>query len=215
LKAVTVLLVLAVLLGSCSGGDSDSTPTPAATATATQPATATPEIPVPPSYPDSTRTGISEVDAVLDAVSSANSPQLQSLFELTPSPCVVNPIGIHNPPKCPDGVSAGTLIPVFRAMAGEAVWPDYLPGALSAWLRGDLQVFAVYRTAAPMFNGWIPAADHAIVFADLGRQAEPWFASEVRVTGGRVTSITFGGSSGPERFVEGVPASEFVLPPLN
>ncbi len=164
-------------------------------------------------YPTSFRTGTPEIDVVLDAIFAADSEMLTSLFEPTPSPCVVKPQGIHNPPACPDGVAGGTLLPIFRAMAGEAVWPDYMPEAMSAWLDRPHAVYAVFRAPEPMFNGWIPDADYAIVLADLGRETEPWFASEVRVTDGRITSITFGGSSGVERYVEGIPADRFILAP--
>ena len=72
-------------------------------------------------------------------------------------------------------------------------------------------MYAIYRDAPPAINGWIPAGEYAIVLADL--DLSPMFASEVRVSHGKVTGIIFGGSLGVERYVAGVSSGRFVLPP--
>lgn len=146
---------------------------------------------------------------MLDALFSGDAARLRALFELTPSPCVVKPQGIHNPPACPEAVASGTLLPIFRAMAGEAVWD--VDSVLPGWLGRRHEVYAIYRDAPATFEGWIPAADYAIVLADL--DLNPMFASEVRVSHGKVTGVIFGGSSGVDWYVDGVGASRFLLPP--
>ncbi len=216
-RAVALALGTLILLTTVACGAGPATPIPTDTLSpSTKPtvAEATPPLPTPATprtYPTATRTGFPELDRVLDAVFSGNPAQLRALFEPTPSPCVANPQGIHDPPACPEGTAAGTLLPVFRAMAGEAVWPEHLDSALPAWLRGRHEVYAIYRDVPPAINGWIPAAEYAIALVDL--DMSPMFASEVRVSGGRVTGFIFGGSLGVERYTEGVSLDRFVLPP--
>ena len=155
------------------------------------------------------RTGVPKLDRVLDALFAGDAGKLRALLELTPSPCVVNPQGIHNPPACPQGVASGTMLPVFRALAGEAVWD--VDGLLPGWLGRRHEVYAIYRDPPEAVDGWIPTAEYAIVLSDL--DLSPMFAGEVRVSSGKVTGIIFGGSLGVERFVEGVSSDRFVLPP--
>ena len=121
---------LAVLAAGCSGGGSEipATSTPTATAATTpEPSTVATPGSTPTAgatnaagaagYPAGTSTGIPALDALVVTLTSGDVAAVKSVLVETPSPCVVNPQTIHNPPACPDGVAAGTLLPVFRAMA--------------------------------------------------------------------------------------------------
>jgi hypothetical protein len=166
----------------------------------------------PPPYPPGTRTGVAAVDEVLAALAADSPGPLKTLLQSTPAPCVVNPQGITNPPLCPEGVPAGTLVPVFRASACESVWPDYFDQLLrdSLW-RGPRPVLAIYRDPTDAY-GWLPPADYAVVVLQAGPPAGGRPAV-IRVSNGRVNGILFGCGHTFDQLVAGVDAARFVLPP--
>lgn len=209
--ALAIATLSATLLfagcGSKGTGMASVTPPPAATATATVDVTAslTPAATgtvasvataTPASARDGRRlsdaTGIADVDAVLAALASGEAVRVAALFEAIPSPCVVKPQGIHNPPACPDGVAAGTLLPVARASAGEAVWPGDLERVLAAWLGREQRVFAV-------------------IFEDLGL---PGWSSYAQIARGHIVSFAFDGNTPPSlRLMDLSPVRVIVPPP--
>ena len=202
---------------SCGGGDSAAkSPTllPSTTTTATASTAATP-VPVtetpaanglPRAYPAGTRTGIAEADAVLAALEAPTPDGLKALFMLTPSPCVNDPKTITNPPLCPPGVAAKTMVPVFRAMGCEAHWPDYLESVLSGAWKYPRPLLAIFRTVPEAF-AWLPAADYGVIIETRGAPTVV-----VRISAAKVNGIDTGCGQGLDHFVEGVTASRFILP---
>lgn len=109
----------------------------------------------------------------------------------TPSPCVVNPQGITSPPRCPDGVAGGTLLPVFRATAGEAVWPSELDQVLQNSIPIEHWLYGVYRTDSYVRtdsygDSWIPASEYGVIVGDETRsRMAAYFITASGVVGAR------------------------------
>jgi hypothetical protein len=182
--------------------------TPTQTAPTATPAAAT----APQPYPAGTRTGTPADDAVLAALEAPSPDALKALFALTPAPCKVNPQSITNPPLCPAGVAAGTLVPVFRAMSCESVWPDYLEEILTTVWKSPRPLVAIYKDPTDYYS-WLPAAEYALIIHTLGNTASGGSPAVVRVALGKVNGIAFGCGQPFEQSVAGVTADRFVLPP--
>jgi hypothetical protein len=193
---------------------SEATPTPPQAATGTPALTPPPAPPVVRPHPPHTRTGVASVDAVIDALLAGPPGAFEAFFVDTPSPCVANPMGIHNPPACPPGVGAGTLLPVFRAMAGEAVWPESLPGVVENFLAQPHPLLAVYRGASEEIS-WLPPAEYAIVAHGYGNSPSGGHPVEIRVQDGHVNGIRFHCRQTAEECLAGVTPDRFILPPLR
>lgn len=187
-------IAAAILAGVACGDDSDSTPTSAATNGSPIPATpVTATTTAAPTtggtgYPAGTHTGVADLDAVIDTVQSGNATAIQALFVQTPSPCVINPQGIHNPPACPTGVAADTLLPVFRAAAGEAIWPTNLKSVVESSATRDRTLYAVFSSeGAKVQGGWVPTGKHAILLGDASKQSGALYFVE----GGKIVGAEF------------------------
>src|SRR3990172_11819411 len=117
--AGTVLAILASVAMACDDGE-EAAPTPTApateAATATAPATA-------PLTPPTGRTGIPELDAVIDAMvtdhGQKETPALAALIGFTQVPCISTPEGIGAPPLCELNEEEGQLVEVFNYGACE------------------------------------------------------------------------------------------------
>ncbi len=162
----------------------------------------------PDPYPPGTRSGAADVDGVIEALESASPDALKALFELTPAPCVINPQGLTNPPLCPEGVAAGTPVPVFRATACESVWPEYLEQVLTQVWQADRLLLAIYQDPTDAYS-WLPAANYAIVLS-RGWGGQPFV---VRVKDGRVNGIAFGCGQSFPQLVADVEDWRYLLPP--
>ncbi len=146
---------------------------------------------------------------MITTVLSSSIPAIQALFVETPSPCVVKPQGIHNPPACPDGVPGGALLPVFRATSCESVWPEYLATAMDYWAPRRHAVYAILRQPSTTY-GWLPASDFAVALSDL--DPDGW-GSAVFVTGDRITGIAFGCGQPVQGVAAAIASAGYVLPP--
>jgi hypothetical protein len=218
MRLIGFLLVAACFASACSSASSKATPIPASTGisslspTVSSPPTGTPTIAVSPTATPARgpQSGVPELDRVVATVLSGSVPAIQALFVETPSPCVVKPQGIHNPPACPDGVAGGTLLPVFRATACESVWPnDYPPTPVSTWAGRPHVVFAVAKGPTELYN-WLPASEYAVIFNETGPDG---LGSVVFVTGGRITGFGFGCGQSAQQILAQITHQGFLLPP--
>lgn len=128
-------------------------------------------------------TGIPDLDRLIAILTSGDVAAVKAILIEMPSPCVVNPRDIQNPPACPDGVAAGTLLPVFRASAGEAVWPGQLDQGLPDSVAQNRTLYGVQRSG-PTSQQWIPAGNFMIVLGDAARtSSSTYFVTSSGVVG--------------------------------
>ena len=212
LAALPALLV-ALLLTAC-GANSTATPatsSPTATRSATVPAvtaTATPSTTSQPAtdpspmsaragraHPPHTRTGIAQVDAVLDAIEGGEGVDLLGLIAVDRLPCA--PGATVGAPACPSGFAPGDVVAAFR---GGACDPQFYVGRSIADLAGSFvalapRLYAVYRDPSGPGYGIVFAerpdgtgtassvivgddgAVHALYLAHCGATAAEWLGS--------------------------------------
>lgn len=198
LSRIAVTATVLVLLATGCGG---STNEPPSVSTGTAVGAASPT------------SGDPSVDKVLDALLAGHPAAITVLFAPTPTRCTDHAKGLGDPPPCPVGVPDGSLIDVFRATACDAVFPDALATAVDGWIVHRHALYAIYRDPGEAANGWIPAADYAIVLNDPDSGAPGGRGSAFHVTGGKVVGARFGCGTSLDGLVAGVEPGRFVVPP--
>lgn len=198
------------------------TPTATATATATPRATATPTpVPTVPGYPLSQRTGIAELDAVLDVLERGDGAQIARLIEYAQVPCDLRPPGKEYVPPCPDGRRAGTLVAAYPkggGCEGGYVTPDVMAAFAPMLVPAGSKLYAV-AAGEPSPHDWegntFPKGQHRVVltFPSPSFIEQPVGWNVVEITAGRIVSNTFWCGEPVEWAIRGVPAAAFVLPP--
>ena len=135
-------------------------------------------------YPLSQRTGIAEIDVVLDAVEGDNPQQLRDLFHFINVPCT-NADGLGGPPKCRENESEGALVEVFPFLGGEG---SYLHKEnLDLWPGVDVKrLYAVYRNSENVYSDeTFPAGEYSILF--LSEDDIP--GTVLQITDGQIVRI--------------------------
>jgi len=147
------LIAASLALSACGGGKEGQPETPVATV-----------IPTARATPTERRTGIPELDAVIDAVLARDAARLASLVRYKSIPCVaVRSVG--GPPECPPGIAEGTAVDVLPITSCEGSYasPDSTTTVLQRVLEPDYSLYAVYR--APSSPEWGVPAEYVIVFS--------------------------------------------------
>lgn len=106
-------------------------------------------------HPPLTRSGIADVDAVLREVESADVAALLTRLRFSDVACAENPLGIGAPPKCPPGISSGTLVSVFpldRCEEGFASLAE-VEGQVRSAIARQPRLYAVHRPDRPGTGG--------------------------------------------------------------
>ena len=106
-------------------------------------------------HPPLTRSGIADVDAVLGEVESADVAALLRRLRFSDVACAENPLGIGAPPKCPPGISSGTLVSVFpldRCEEGFASLAE-VEGQVRSAIARQPRLYAVHRPDRPGTGG--------------------------------------------------------------
>jgi hypothetical protein len=114
-----------------------------------------------PYYPLDTRTGIEDVDVILDAVGADDMEQLRNLIHYTTVGCL-NVDALGGPPRCRDGEAAGTLVEAlpFLGPEGGFIRKD----EIGNW-RGPeaMGIYAVYQVSGSAYaEEYYPAGEHGI-----------------------------------------------------
>ena len=115
-----MLLLPALLLAACSGGNGESsTPTATAPAAPTLPPfpTRAPQPSATPvnTYPPDTRTGIDVIDKAIEAVLSGDPQAVIAQLSFHPYRCDNAPSGSQGTNPCPPGVPEGSAVDVIAA----------------------------------------------------------------------------------------------------
>ncbi len=188
-------VTLAILLAACADGGGETTPTatqePAATAT--------------PAEPEALRTGIAELDTIIDAVGAGDEEALRELIRFESLPCVgPTPGNAGGPPLCSDDETPGEVLTVLR---GVGCHGDYGREAGILRLIANLPhgVYAVVRET----EGY-----HIVYSIPPSRSGEDSVGAGLRVQDGRIIALTNRCAQPAEAFVEDVAPEDLVLPPL-
>ncbi len=216
-----VILALSLGIAACGDDDDKATPIPSASPTPTQPASSTPTRrdgdigPDDPAHPASTRAGVAAVDAVIDAVLSQDFAKLRPQLVALKLKCATQPAGgIPQPPKCPAGVSDGTVVDAFPVGGPEG---SYLllseaDRAFTALLGSRPRLFAVYRVAQTSSDAIWPGGKYGVVFVGTGQVR----GVDVRVSDDGVVNVNYGGGpTNPSTFTDRVAPADFIVRPAK
>ncbi|MFA9403890.1 MAG: hypothetical protein ACERKY_12615 [Anaerolineales bacterium] len=117
-------------------------------------------------YPPETRTGIVELDRIIDAVLAHDAEELQSLTRYMLIGCT-HTMGLGGPPKCEPDEEEGTLvesIPVLGVEGYHQRREDF-----EGWQGPDvLGLLTVYRVSSQAYSDEAyPAGEYALAFLDV------------------------------------------------
>ena len=114
-------------------------------------------------YPPDTRTGIDEIDSVIDVILNKGIDARLAIIRFTTTPCTLG-TGLGGPPKCKGEETIGTPIDIFPIDYGKGIFirPGSIREVFGFSVRG---LFAVYHVPGDAFKAqfW-PAGDYAIAF---------------------------------------------------
>jgi hypothetical protein len=166
--AFTMLLIAGVV--ACSPG--------MATTATLQPATNE------TSHALTTRTGIEEIDRILDA--SGDVQKLRSLMQFTSAVCTKRD-GLGGPPKCLPDEGEGTPVDVFPFLGPEGSF--LRKDEIQDWQGFEASgLYAIYEVSSSAFSDVnYPAGHYAILFA--GKDNQP--ATSLRIGNGRIVRVDF------------------------
>ena len=169
--------------------------------------TPTPSIDI--EYPPDTRTGIAEIDSVIDAIMAPNIINRIELVRFILYPCTTEN-GLGGPPKCEGDEVDGTVVETFPVLYSEGVHvrPEIMQSVFNFHVRGLL---AVYRVPNEVYKAdYWPAGEYAVVFTS----EDGGFSHTItfHVTGGQIVRLEFNMDWPPfDRIWESSDA--FILPP--
>jgi hypothetical protein len=115
-------------------------------------------------YPLVTRTGIEEIDRIIDVILSHNIEARVEFIRYTTSACTTAD-GLGGPPKCTPGEADGTLVEAFPVSSAEGthVRPAQIEDVMDFTVRGLL---AVYRVPEDAYKAeYWPAGEYGVAFS--------------------------------------------------
>jgi hypothetical protein len=200
-------LACAVAGAACSGSRGAGTASPSAVAASptTAPATATSPAPAstatPPSTPAPTpepaadrRTGVPDLDRIIDAVDQKDVATLEQLVDYQVVGCTTE-LGAGGPPKCPNGVADGTMLRVFPVVSCEGGWTEDASETLAFFVDAARGLYAAARNPGiPDVGPDWPASDTLLVF----HLQQPYGAAagRIHVSAGRIVAVWYSCSVG-------------------
>jgi len=133
-------------------------------------------------YPLTTRTGIEEIDRILDA--SSDVQKLRSLIQFTSTKCTKLD-GLGGPPKCPPGEEDGTPVDVLPFLGPEGYF--LRKDEIKNWQGFEVSgLFAIYEVSPNAFSDEnYPAGKYATLF--VGKENQP--AVSLRVSNGWIVRV--------------------------
>ncbi len=148
---------------------------------------------------DSTgRTGVPEVDAVVQAVLSGDQEALRGFVRYAPVACSTkSEIGVE---PCRPGEPDGTVVDALRAAQceGHYIRPDGIDQALGYLLAGKPKLHGVYQGSP---STWLPG-DYTAVFSVEGPEPGQVLGMALLIDDGEIVSIDFGCGTSPEQIAK-------------
>ncbi|MHA2428637.1 MAG: hypothetical protein ACXADB_11495 [Candidatus Hermodarchaeia archaeon] len=162
-------------------------------------------------YPPNARTGIAEIDRVIDAILSQDVGARLELVRYSRSACTTAD-GLGGPPKCKQSEADGTMVDAFPVSSGEGIQvrPEEIQNGFDFTVRG---LFAVYEVPDDAHHAdYWPAGEYGVVFTS----EDGGFSHivTVLVEDGQIVRLVFGFGWPPFEMVWGK-SDTFILPPIR
>jgi hypothetical protein len=162
-------------------------------------------------YPWSTRTGIQEIDRVIDAFLLWTIIDRLELVRYITTPCITND-RLGAPPQCLEDEPEGTLVTAFPVSSGEGfmVRPEGIDDLFDFSVGG---LYAVYRVPEGAYEAdYWPAGEYGVVFTSEEGPAPHTVV--LLVEEGEIVRLDFDPHWPPlERLLQ--KSSDFILPPMG
>jgi hypothetical protein len=146
------------------------------------------------------RTGLDEVDQIIDIVMAGDMNQLRQRIKFTTTGCT-HVMALGGPEKCREGETEGALVEVLPFLGAEG--SQLRRDELNHWQGIDVAgLYAVYRVSGEAYSSKdYPAGEFGIVF----RTKDPQFIVTLQAENGRILRIDF-------TFIQQI-NSDFGIPP--
>jgi hypothetical protein len=151
------------------------------------------------------RTGIPEVDAVIDALEARDVESLTAIVELQPVACIGPTPASLGALFCQEGEAEGAVsnvLPVSNCESSYVREPD-VPETIGEYAGSLVGLYAVYPVDVAF----------ALVYERSGEGDLATRSGTVTVTGGRIRALNYGCAQSPEELVESTGFGDPVLPP--
>ena len=121
-------------------------------------------------HPLTERTGIDEIDNIIDAVASGDIQSVRSLLQFTNTKCT-QAEGMGGPPKCREGEAEGTSVEVLPILGPEGHFIH--KENIEEWMGVPADgLYAVYEVAPDVVSDSdYPPGKYAVMFVDQANQA--------------------------------------------
>lgn len=137
-------------------------------------------------HPFTMRTGMEEIDNILDVLAAGDAEQLRSLVQFTNAECT-QAEGLGGPPKCRTGEAEGTPVEVLPFLGSEGSF--LRKDEIGNWPGVDAEgLYAVYKVSpAVTFEQYYPAGEYVVMLVRKENQ-DPIL---LRVDGGRIVRVDY------------------------
>lgn len=153
------------------------------------------------------RTGLNEIDQVIETVFKGDINEFRQMIKFTATGCT-HADGLGGPPKCSEGESEGALVEVLPFLGPEGHF--IRRGEINEWQGIDVSgLYAVYQVSENVYSDKdYPAGEYAIVF----RTKESHTILTLQIENGSIIRIDYHFGSPPVINFER-DAKEIILPP--
>lgn len=173
--------------------------------------TPTPSASIDIEYPPDIRTGIKEIDHVIDVIMDKDIEARLELVQFTTTTCTTTD-GLGGPPKCEPSEADETIVDAFPVSNGEGhfVRPDKIQEVFDFTVRG---LFAVYVVPEDAYHtDYWPAGEYGIVFTSEDGGSP--HVINVLVEDGLIVRLEFNPGWPPFDLIWGK-SDEFILSPIR
>lgn len=171
----------------------------------------TPSASIDIEYPPDVRTGIQEIDHVIDVIMKSDIEARLDLVQFTSTACTTTG-GLGGPPKCEPGEADGTIVDAFPISNGEGhfVRSATILNVFDFVVRGLLAVYVVPENAH--HTDFWPAGEYGIIFTSEDSGSSHIIT--VLVEDGLIVRLEFNPGWPPFGLVWGK-SDEFILAPIR
>ena len=162
-------------------------------------------------HPPDTSTGDPTLDGLV-ATLLGPAEEVEQRLVATPTPCILEPKGTGELPKCPEGAPEGTIMNVFRATDCDAAESESVLRAIRSVAAQPRSLFAVYKSQTEA-GSWVPSGDFTILVVLESDSRAPGAGIQFRVAGSGIVGIKFGCGKLARDLVRDIPRSDFLVSP--